>query len=235
MSATFFERLYGGCLIGERAVPARLERRTGEYLVLQLARSGNQRKIAFERAPDQHAGNQQAVDLVCALENAIDARVPVVPLGRVVLHEPVAAVYLNVLVEHELQRLASCDFRDRRFDRELFHRRENGSRSAGLFDSGVDEARCSIEQALDGVGLHGHLGELVLDGAKRGDRFAELPACRRVPRALADGRVAATHAHGAELVAPEVKDVERDLVAFADLAKQIRRGDVGILQNQRSR
>ena len=67
-------------------------------------------------------GNQQAVDLVGALEDAVDARVAVVPLGRVVADEAVAAVDLHVLVEDEVERLAARDLEDRRLDRELLER-----------------------------------------------------------------------------------------------------------------
>ena len=80
-------------------------------------RGGDERQLALERAAYQHAGNQQAVDLVGALEDAVDARVAVVALGRVVADEAVAAVNLHVLVEHEVERLAARHLGDRRLDR----------------------------------------------------------------------------------------------------------------------
>ena len=87
----------------------------------------------FTARANQHARDQQPVDLVRAFEDAVHARIAVVPLGGIVLHEPVAAVNLHVLVEHEIQRLAARDFRNRRLDGELFHApraRHPGRRSA---------------------------------------------------------------------------------------------------------
>ncbi len=63
-----------------------------------------------------------------------------------------------------------------------------------------------------------------------------LPNCRRAAayRALSPmATVAATHAHRAELVTPEVEHVERDFVPFANLAEQVRRRDVSVLEDQR--
>ena len=69
---------------------SRLERRVADgafgggrrqQLVLERARRGDQRQAALERAPHQHARDQQAVDLVGALEDPVHARVAVVPLG----------------------------------------------------------------------------------------------------------------------------------------------------------
>src|SRR4029079_17383286 len=85
----------------------------------------------------------------------------------------------------------------------------------------VDEAGGAIEQALDRVGLHDHLTELVLDRAEAGDRLPELTAGRGVFGALRDRADRAAAAHRTQLEAGEVQDVERDLVAFADLAEQV--------------
>ena len=70
-----------------------------------------------------------------------------------------------------------------------------------------------------------HLAELVLDCAEARDRLAEL--LPRAPRTVrfADGYGRAADAHRAQLEPAEVQHVERDLVALADLAEQVRRRD----------
>ena len=92
-------------------------------------------------------GNQQAVDLVGAFEDAVDARVAVVALGRVVAHEAVAAVDLDVLVEHEVQHLAAGDLRDRRFDGVFLERGER-RRSVGRARAAWPSMRASISPAV---------------------------------------------------------------------------------------
>ena len=104
-------------------------------------------------------------------------------LGRVVAHVAVAAVNLDVLVEHEVEHLAAGDLGDRRLDRVLLERGER-RRAVGRLvrrrlDARVDQPGGAIEQALDRVGADDHLAELVLDRAERRDRLAELLALRR--------------------------------------------------------
>ena len=134
---------------------------------------------ALDRALGQHAGDQQAVDLVGAFEDAVDPRVAVLPLGRVVVHEAVAAVDLHVLVDDEVDHLAARDLEDRRLDGELLERGEHGVALVRAVDGAVDQPGGAIEHGLDGVLADDHLGELVADGAERGDRLAELLALRR--------------------------------------------------------
>ena len=78
--------------------------------------AGDQRQLPFERTPDQHARNQQPVDLVRAFEDAVDARVAIMPLGGVIPDVAIAAVDLDVLVEDVVERLAPGDLRNRRLD-----------------------------------------------------------------------------------------------------------------------
>ena len=80
-----------------------------------------------------------------------------------------------------------------------------------------------------------HLAELVLDRAERRDRLAELLALRRVARRFADRALRAAAAHRAELEAREVQHVERDLVSLADLAEQVLRRHLHVLEDQRRR
>ena len=64
------------------------------------------------------------------------------------------------------------------------------------------------------------------------------PNCRRAAAyraALADRAVRAAAAHRAQLEAREVQHVERDLVALADLAEQVLRRHLHVLEDQRGR
>ena len=76
--------------------------RSSSWSAFAAAMSGS---VALDRAPRQHAGHEQAIDLVGPFEDPVDARVAVVPLGGIVLHEAVAAVNLHVLVEDEVEHL----------------------------------------------------------------------------------------------------------------------------------
>ena len=86
-------------------------------------------------------GNQQPVDFVRAFEDAIDARVAILPLGRVVAHEAVAAVNLDVLVDGVVDHLAAGDLEDRRFDRELLERGEHGRAARRVRRAGSSACR----------------------------------------------------------------------------------------------
>ena len=59
--------------------------------------------------------------------------------------------------------------------------------------------------------------------------------CAGVLAGFADRALRAAAAHRAQLEAAEVQDVERDLVSLADLAEQVLRGHLHVLQNDRRR
>ena len=99
----------------------------------------------------------------------------------------------------------------------------------------VDQPGRAIHQRLERVRARGHLPQLVPDGAERGDRLAELPTARGVLRRFAEGRLAATRAHGAKLQSPEVEHVEGHLVTLANLPQQVGRGHRHLLQDDRRR
>src|SRR5258705_151469 len=122
---------------------------------LQRAGGWNERQRAFHGALDQHSRNQQAVDFVCPLENTIHARVAIVPLGRVILHEAVAAMYLDVLVEHIVECFAAGDLGDGGFDRELLHRCESRVVAPLLQDRRIDQPGGSVQETLDGISPRG--------------------------------------------------------------------------------
>ena len=149
----------------------------GQQFVLQLSGRGDDRQAPLHGTFRQHAGDQQAVDLVGAFEDPVDARIPIVPFGGIVAHEAVAAVNLDVLVEDEVEHLAARHLEDGGLDGELLERGERRDRSAWLpcsMPSMRPAVRYSID--FDGVLADRHFGELVADGTERGERLAELPA-----------------------------------------------------------
>ena len=70
----------------------------------------------------QHAWDQEAVDFVCALEYAIDARIAIGAFDSVVLVESISAVDLDSLIDDVIERLRREDFDDGALGSELLHR-----------------------------------------------------------------------------------------------------------------
>ena len=139
----------------------------------------------------------------------------------------------------KFEHLAAEHLGDRRFDGVFLERRQR-DRLAGRvvrrrIDARVDQARGPIDEAFERVGAHDHLAELVLDRAER-RRSAGRTACAG-PRSgpLRRSPLRAAAAHRAELEAREVEHVERDLVALADLAEQVLRRHLHVLQDDRRR
>src|SRR5262245_8195107 len=97
-------------------------------------------------------------------------------LSRVVVHETVAAVNLDVFVADEVECFAAGDLRDGRLHRVLLERVERGRSVRGgvvysergpaparveEIDARVDETCRPVEQALDRIRSHHHLANLV--------------------------------------------------------------------------
>ena len=160
--------------------------------------------------------------------------------GWVVVHEPVAAVNLQVLVDDVVHGLAAEYLRDRRLDRELFEGLQHRGRVVGLLvgrpgDPLIDQAGGSVHHAFQRILPRGHLAQLVLDRAKGGDGDAELFARRGVFGRLANGGLGAARTHRAQLEAAEVQYVERHLVALADRAQHRVGRHLHVLQDHRRR
>ena len=231
------ERAGGGRRGRQRAVRRGRRRPRRQQLVLQLLRGGDQGQRALDGPLDEHARDEQPVDLVRPLEDAVHPRIAVVALGRVVPDEPVAAVDLHVLVEHLVQRLAARHLEDRRLDGVLLQRAENGAVVVGVgaLEHPVEEAHGAEDHRLERVGAGDHAADLVLDGAEAGYRLPELPPAGRVARRFADGAPRAAGGRRAQLEAAVVEHVEGDLVALADFAEQVAGRNPHVLQDHRRR
>ena len=211
----------------------RCRRRRRKDFVLQLPGGGYQRQVPLQRAPHQHARDQQPVDLVGPLEDPVDARVAVVPLCGVVPDVAVAAVDLDVLVEDIVEDLAARYFEDGRLDGVLLQRRKLRRLMPGFVsvDLGVYQPGRPEHHRLDGEGADGHLAQLVLDRPEVGDWLAELPPLGRVAGRFPDGAARTPDRGRPELEAAVVEDVERDLVPLADLPEQVLRRHARILED----
>ena len=79
-----------------------------------------------------------------------------------------------------------------------------------------------------------HVGDLFAHQAEVGDHFAESLALLGVADGVFQRNARAAHAHGAQLEAADVQNVEGDDVALADFAEQVFHRHLAIVQNQRA-
>src|SRR5262249_47994931 len=91
-------------------------------LALYLSNEVQEREAARADALEQRRWDDQAIDLVRALEDAVDARVAIVALDRILGREAIAAERLQRLVRDEVHRLGAEHLQDRRLDRVLLDR-----------------------------------------------------------------------------------------------------------------
>ncbi len=78
-----------------------VERGRLHHFIHQRLDGRQQRQFAGHGALHQPAGDDQAVDLVGAFEDAIDARVAIEALGRILLHVAVAAHGGDQFIGHQ--------------------------------------------------------------------------------------------------------------------------------------
>src|SRR5579862_2672548 len=153
-----------------------------------------------------------------ALVNLADFRVAVQLLDGVVLDEAVAAEEIDRERRHPLGDFGRED---------LAHRRFGEERQPGIAQP------CGVvhhqPRALD-VGRGAR--ELVLHRLELRDRFAELPAILRVLNRVVERALGESHHLRADADAPFVQRLDRDLVAFADLAEDARPRDGALLEDQ---
>ena len=98
----------------------------------------------------------------------------------------------------------------------------------------VEEARRAEGHRLGDVGLRGDLADLLADEIELGDRLAELLALARELDAQLEAVLGAAHRADPQLPAPDVEDVEGDLVPLADVAEHVLDRDRAVLEKQRA-
>src|SRR5467141_4103473 len=95
---------------------------------------------------------------------------------------------------------------------------------AGLIDIGkrdVHHANGAVDQRLADIDQRRHVGQLLAHQTEVGDDFAEGLALLGIGDGVFQRDTASAHAHGTELEAADVEDVEGDHMPFADFAQQI--------------
>ena len=132
---------------------------------------------------------------------AVEAR------DRVLLHEAVAAVQLEGVVDDPVRELARV---------ELCHRGFLGERPFLVLQPGgpVDEAARRLD-------LDGHVRELELHSLEGGDRLAELLPLLRVLVGEVVRALRQPEAHGCDRDPPAVEDLEELLKAAPTLAEEV--------------
>ena len=120
-------------------------------------------------------GHEQAVDLVRALEDAVDPGVAPVALGGVVLDVARAPEDLDVLVDDVVEHLGAPDLDHRALDVVLLDPLQGGLGvvEAHAGEVPVDHPGGAVDDRLGHVGEDRHLPDLVLDQAEARDGLAE--------------------------------------------------------------
>ena len=98
----------------------------------------------------------------------------------------------------------------------------------------IDHADGAIGHALAHKDAGRALGQLLLDQAELADGFAERLALLRVADRICQRILRATDARRSQLEAADVQDVERDVVALADLAQQVSDRHLAVGEDQRA-
>ena len=163
---------------GQRAFALLAGAGAGHHFVHELLDGGHQRQLAGHRALHQPAGDDQAVDLVGAFEDAVDARIAVGALGRILLDVAVAGEDLHDVVHHHVEHLGAPDLQDGALDGVLLDALLDLARGAlgvgvDIGQGGVDHADGAVDQRFADVDAGGAFGELFLDEAELGDGLAE--------------------------------------------------------------
>ena len=104
------------------------------------------------------------------------------------------------------------------------------ARAVELFEPLVHVTRHAVAGGFERVEVDEHLPELCLDRAEVGDRLAERDAFLGVHRGDLCRALCRAERADAELEAPDVEDVKRDLVPLADLAEHVLFGDLDLFE-----
>ncbi len=137
-----------------------------------------QRELAGHRPLHEKAGDDEAVDLVGAFEDAVDARVAVGSLRRILFHVTVTGINLHHVVDDRIEHLRSPNLKDGALHRIFLDSLLDLPGRAGLRridgrECRVDHADRPVSHALSDEDGGRRVGDLLLDQAELGDGFAE--------------------------------------------------------------
>src|SRR5712692_6426783 len=163
--------------------------------------------LAPEEASDQHY-----LHLGRALSDLVDLHVTPVARDRVILHEPVAAVYLHGLVRSSLRGLRG---------EELAHRGEHAHLVGCTGAAMCVGDRRAIHHRPRELRFHRHVGELELDRLVFGNGDAKGAALLRVSERRVQTSLREADRQRGDCDAPAHQCVEELPVATATLAEQV--------------
>src|SRR5579864_8502886 len=103
----------------ERPIGSFGEARPGEYFVHQSLDCGQQRKLTGHGALQQPPRDDQAIDFVCAFEDAVHAGIAIHALGGILFDESVPAEDLHHFIDDVVEHLRTPDFQDGALNRVL--------------------------------------------------------------------------------------------------------------------
>ncbi len=230
---------YEFALFCQRAFEVFASGRAGEHFIHQFLDGGHQRQLPGHTALQQKSGDDQAIDFVGAFEDSVDAGVAVGALGGIFFHKSVATVDLDSFVDDEVDHLGAPDFDDGAFDGILFDSFANffGGVCAGFVDlvqRDVHHADRAVDHSFAGVDAHCHVGEFFANQAEVGDDFIESLALLGVANGVFERDARAADAHGSQLEAADVQNVEGDYVAFADFTEHVFCGHFAVVEDDRA-
>ena len=232
-------RLRPAC--ARRPVLLRVPRRHGPAITSSMTflMAGSSGKLSAHGALQQPAGDDEAVDFVGAFEDAVDARVAIGALGRILFDEAVAAVDLHRLIDHAVEHLRAPDFDDGALDGVLLDGFADSLAAREFFvdlgQSGVHHADGAIDHRLAGVDARPPSARSSR-GSGRSRRWSCRKPCaawRRRWHSASEVRAPPTH-HRAQLEAADVENVEGDDVAFADFAEHVLDRHLAVVQDERA-
>ena len=212
----------------------RLSGGRGGELPDDLQRGGEQRQPAPLAAAEQHAGDQQPVDLICALEQPVDAAIAVGAGRWIVLNKTVSPVDLHGFVGDIVENFRRIHFVDGALDRILLKRAHRLVRVAvDPVQRAFDQPAGAIRHALRDVYPHRHLRQFVLDETELGQRPAELPPLMRIGDDLAQQLFRGADAPCGQPEPTHVEDVHGHFKALPDLSQDVLCRHRGVLQEDR--
>src|ERR1700733_6338316 len=210
-----------------------------QALVHQLLDGGHQREVAGTGPLHQPAGDDEAVDLIRALKDAIDAGIAVGPLDRVLFYITVTAIDLDSVIHDSVEHLRTPYFQNGALDGVLLDALLNLTRvfrCAGIESRQrvVNHSDGAIGHAFHGEELGGGISQLLLNQAEAGDRLAEGLTLLGVADGVAKHRTGGAYTGRAQLEAADVENVEGYMVALAHFAKKVFHRHLAVGQHQRA-
>src|SRR5215472_1303992 len=222
--------------LGEWALKIFADDRSGEDFVHQLLDGGHEGELSAHRAFEQKAGNDKAVDFVGAFKDAVDAGIAIGALGGILLDKAVAAVDLDGFVDHVVDHLRAPDLDNGALDGVFLDGLAGLGEGVGCSlvdfgESNVHHADRAVDERLTGVDADRHVGDFFAHQAEVGNDLTESLALLGVADGIVERDTASTDAHGTQLEAAHVQNVEGDDVTLPDFSQKVFDRNLAVVEN----